>query len=127
MQDKRSSKRWPDALKGQVLLEDGRSFGCLISDFSAGGAKIKVAASVALPPSFDISFPLTLATFRAHVRWRAHDEIGIQFESVGPPETVVPRDPVHAMLLERLFKAEAEKTEMQARLAGLLSSLEHVA
>jgi hypothetical protein len=107
-------------------LEDDRSFSCLISDFSAGGAKIKVADSVTLPACFEISFPLTLATFRAHVRWRAHNELGVQFESFGSPETLVPRDPVHAMLLERLFKAEAERTEMQERLAGLLSSLEHV-
>jgi hypothetical protein len=126
MQDKRSSKRWPGALKGHIVLEDGRSLGCVISDFSAGGAKIKVADPVMLPACFEVSFPLTLSTFRAHVRWRAHNEIGVQFDSVGSPETLVPRDPVHAMLLERLFKAEAERTEMQERLAGLLSSLEHV-
>jgi len=109
-----------------VLLQDGSCFPCLIQDFSAAGARIKVSAPATLPDMFDLSFPLTRATFAAHVRWRTDEELGVTFEPFEKPETLVPTDPVHAILLERLLKAEAEKEALQARMAGLLSALEHV-
>ena len=111
---------------GHVLLEDGRCFHCFIRDFSAAGARIKILQAAALPDSFDLVFPLTQAKFRAHVRWRANEEVGVAFDPVEKPETVPPTDPVHAVLLERLLKSEAEKEELQVRMAALLSTLEHV-
>jgi hypothetical protein len=126
MRENRSRARWASSLTGHVLLQDGSCLPCLIQDFSAAGARIKVSATATLPDTFDLSFPLTRATFEAHVRWRTEEELGVTFEPFEKPETVVPTDPVHAILLERLLKAEAEKEALQVRMAGLLSALEHV-
>jgi hypothetical protein len=126
MREQRSRPRWESSLSGHVLLADGRCFPCQICDFSAAGARLKDLPSATLPDRFDLSFPLTRATFKAHVRWRGREEIGVAFDPVEKPEAVAPTDPVHAILLERLLKAEAEKDELQRRMAALLSTLEHV-
>ena len=126
MRDQRSRTRWESSLSGHVLLPDGQCFPCLICDFSAAGARLTNLSAARLPDTFDLSFPLTQATFKAHVRWRGREEIGVAFDPVEKPETVAPTDPVHAILLERLLKAEAEKGELQRRMAALLSTLEHV-
>lgn len=126
MPEQRSGTRWPSLLNGHVLMDDGRSVHCSIRDFSSAGARIQVSAAVKLPASFNLLFPLTQATFRVHVRWRANEETGVEFEPFDRPEILPPTDPVQAMLLEKLLKVEAEKSEIQGRLAGLLSSLEHV-
>lgn len=126
MREQRSGERWPSRLTGHILLDEGRSLECEIRDFSSAGAKIVVGSETRLPDAFEVVFPLTRATFRAHVRWRRGQEIGVAFEQFADPEKVVPTDPIHAMLLERLHVAELEKAAMQSRMAQLLAMIEHV-
>ncbi len=122
MSDKRSGTRWPSCLKGQVRARDGRVVDCLVRDFSESGARIEVVGTTTLPHSFELFFPLRQATFRAQVRWRGENEIGLTFEN---PEAA-PSDPVQAKLVERMLQLEAENAELRERLAGLLAPTEPV-
>jgi PilZ domain len=114
MSDKRSAKRWPTCLKGQVRAKNGRMIECVIRDFSATGAKVELSAYTQLPPSFELYFPLKQATFQAQVRWRHENELGLSFETPIAP----PVDPVQAVLLERLLKLEAENASLRLELAS---------
>jgi PilZ domain len=122
MSDQRSGARWPTCLKGQVRARDGRVIDCLVRDFSDSGARIELNGSATLPHTFDLFFPLRQATFRAQVRWRGENEIGLTFEN---PESA-PTDPVQARLVQRVLQLEAENAELRTRLAELLSHVEHV-
>ena len=114
MSDKRSATRWPTCLKGQVRAKDGRAIDCLIRDFSSTGARLELSAYTKLPEQFDLYFPLKQATFRAHVRWRKENELGLAFEAPAAP----PADPLQAALLDRLLKLEAENAALRHELAS---------
>ena len=115
MNEKRSARRWPSCLKGQVRATDGRVIDCLIRDFSSTGARLELLGSTELPASFELYFPLKQATFQAHVRWRREDELGLSFET--PIEA--PVDPQQAVLLERLLQLEAENASLRLELATI--------
>ena len=114
MSDKRSAKRWPSCLKGEVRASDGRAIECLIHDFSSAGARLELSAFTKLPETVELYFPLKQATFRAQVRWRTETEVGLSFEAPIAP----PTDPVQAVLLEQLLKLEAENASLRLELAS---------
>jgi hypothetical protein len=111
-------------LKGRVLSTDGRAVECMIRDFSAAGARIEVSDDTALPSEIELFFPLKQATYRARVRWRGDNEVGLSFDA---PDSIVPADPVQAQLHERLLRVEAENAELRLETAQLRMQLEHVA
>ena len=122
MSDKRSATRWPSCLKGKVRARDGRVIDCLVRDFSESGARIEVVGTTSLPHSFELFFPLRQATFQAEVRWRGEKEVGITFEN----SKAAPADPMQAKVAERMLQLEAENAQLRARLAELLSHMEHI-
>ena len=106
------------------MSTDGRSVECLIRDFSAAGARIEVSDDTELPSEIELFFPLKQFTYRARVRWRGENEVGLSFD---PADTGAPADPAQAHLLERLMRVEAENAELRLETAQLRLQLEHVA
>ena len=119
MSEKRTSPRWVTCLKGQVRVS-GNSTACLIRDFSAEGARIELPEGAVLPDDFDFYFPLKQATFRARVRWRRDNELGLSFEAADGEH---PIDPVQAQLLQTVRRLEAENAELRLECTQLRTEL----
>ena len=67
-----------------VLPETGVRYPCLVIDISEQGARLEVAADVALPLLFDLALPGAdeIVDLRAaEVRWRRENAIGLLFVS----------------------------------------------
>jgi hypothetical protein len=123
MSEKRSGQRWLTCLKGQVQTSVGNSVECYIRDFSSEGARLEVSAGAVLPENIHLYFPLKEATFRARVRWRNANEIGVAFDV---PETAPPSDPVQAQLLQRVQRLETENAELRLEANQLRVQLERI-
>jgi hypothetical protein len=81
MSEKRSGQRWLSCLKAEVQTSVGSAVDCYIRDFSSEGARLEISAGAVLPDNIHLYFPLKQATFRARVRWRRANEIGVVFEA----------------------------------------------
>lgn len=123
MSEKRSSQRWLSSLKGQVRTSVGNSVDCYIRDFSSEGARLEISAGAVLPQNIDLYFPLKQATFRARVRWRNDNEIGVLFDAA---DAMPPTDPVQAQLLQRVQLLEAENAELRLEANQLRVQLERI-
>jgi hypothetical protein len=121
MSEKRSGTRWHSCLKGSMRCKDGTLVDCLIRDFSAAGARIEITTSAKLAEVIDFFFPLKQVSFQARVRWRAYNDIGLQFEV---NETSAPVDPAQALLAQRLLVLEAENAELRLEATQLRRQLE---
>jgi hypothetical protein len=123
MSEKRSGQRWLSCLKAQVQTSVGNAVDCYIRDFSSEGARLEISAGAVLPDNIYLYFPMKQATFRARVRWRSANEIGVVFEA---PEMAPPSDPVQAQLLRRVQCLEAENVELRLESNQLRIQLERI-
>ena len=76
--DRRSSDRTRTFRRGRVQW-DGAQSHCIIEDLSATGARLKIRTDLDVPNILDLYIEEESRTARANVRWRAGDEIGIEF------------------------------------------------
>ena len=68
-------------LKGGKLTYDNGSHivACLVRDFSEGGARIEAANAQTIPTELVLSFDDGAAPRRCLVRWRRHNDLGVEF------------------------------------------------
>jgi two-component system chemotaxis response regulator CheY len=68
-------------LKGSQLTYDNGAHivACLIRDVSEGGVRIEVANAQAIPTELVLSFDDGAAPRRGLVRWRRHNDLGVEF------------------------------------------------
>ena len=87
MSDKRASSRKPSFLGGTITYNhDLWSADCVVKNLSERGAKLTGRNLPVLPDRFDLTIPQQKAKYRVVVRWRAGDQIGVEFEHVYPSE-----------------------------------------
>ncbi|MBM6584311.1 PilZ domain-containing protein [Microvirga sp. BT689] len=80
MDERRSSKRWPTALKARVVFNNRRSvLDCTVRDLSETGARIYFADISAIPPEFDLEVPSRGIRVRAFRMWSRGANHGIMF------------------------------------------------
>ncbi|TPL85485.1 PilZ domain-containing protein [Mesorhizobium sp. B2-3-14] len=60
-----------------IITQDGE-IGCAVRNQHEHGAELRVAAGVEVPNTFRLRVPLDGATYRAEVRWRKGERLGIQ-------------------------------------------------
>ncbi|MBZ9794073.1 PilZ domain-containing protein [Mesorhizobium sp. ES1-4] len=60
-----------------IITQDGE-IGCAVRNQHEHGAELRVAAGAEVPDSFRLRVPLDGATYRAEVRWRKGERLGIQ-------------------------------------------------
>ncbi len=82
-------------LKGRILFNKGAaSMDCLIRDLSEAGARLELSETSTLPEVFDLYIAQKEETFRATLRWRRDNSVGIAFadqrKPVAPPEAAAP-------------------------------------
>ncbi|GEP05429.1 PilZ domain-containing protein [Methylobacterium oxalidis] len=129
MSEHRRETRQRVFLKGRIIFNNGASsLDCLVRDLSSSGARLALSETTTLPDSFDLFIPQKDRTFRAQLRWRRPDGIGITFvDEQARPEPAAPQAPAAAegadasiaVLLRRVSELEAENATLRRLLATM--------
>ncbi len=119
MDNRRNALRSRSFIKGRIQFNNGQaSFDCLVRDLSQTGARLAVAGSAPLPDVFDLHLPSKDAHYRAQVRWRHADEIGVAFLNAEPAAKAPAADPG-----SRLAELEAENAKLRKLVDQLRAEL----
>jgi hypothetical protein len=126
MSEHRRETRQRVFLKGRIVFNNGSSsFDCLVRDMSSSGARLVMSDATTLPEAFDLYIPQKDRTYRAILRWRREDGIGVTFEEPAraPAAAAVP-DPAATeasvtMLLRRVSELETENAALRRLLASM--------
>ncbi|APT32526.1 pilus assembly protein PilZ [Methylobacterium phyllosphaerae] len=127
MSEHRREARQRVFLKGRIVFNNGSSsFDCLVRDMSSAGARLVMSDATTLPEAFDLYIPQKDRTYRAILRWRREDGIGVTFEQ---PASAAPASPVAAgtdasvtLLLKRVSELETENAALRRLLASMAQS-----
>ena len=91
MSEHRRETRQRVFLKGRIVFNNGSSsFDCLVRDMSSSGARLVMSDATTLPEAFDLYIPQKDRTYRATLRWRREDGIGVTFERRSGPAPAPP-------------------------------------
>ncbi|MBE7202427.1 MAG: PilZ domain-containing protein [Parafilimonas terrae] len=124
MSEHRREARQRVFLKGRIVFNNGASsFDCLVRDLSATGARLMMSDATTLPEVFDLYIPQKDRTYRATLRWRREDGIGVIFEeqarTVAAPADPAATDASVSMLLKRIGELETENAALRRLLASM--------
>ncbi|GJE14931.1 MULTISPECIES: PilZ domain-containing protein [Methylobacterium] len=125
MSEHRREARQRVFLKGRIVFNNGSSsFDCLVRDMSATGARLVMSDATTLPEAFDLYIPQKDRTFRATLRWRREDGIGVTFADEQARATTAAPAPAAtdasvSMLLKRIGELETENAALRRLLASM--------
>lgn len=68
-------------LKEATIVADGIRIDCTVRNQHEHGAELRVAADVKLPERFLLEIPADDTAYRALVRWRRNDRVGVALYS----------------------------------------------
>lgn len=126
MSEHRKETRQRVFLKGRIVFNNGSSsFDCLVRDMSSSGARLVMSDATTLPEVFDLYIPQKDRTYRATLRWRREDGIGVTFEeparTAGGPAAPDPATTEASMslLLRRVSELETENAALRRLLASM--------
>lgn len=129
MSEHRREARQRVFLKGRIIFNNGSSsFDCLVRDLSPTGARLVMSDATTLPEAFDLYIPQKDRTYRATLRWRREDGIGVTFEAPAQAGTgPAASDPAGmaasvTMLLKRVSELETENAALRRLLASMAQS-----
>ncbi len=108
-------------LKGQIRFNNGAStMDCVVRDFSASGARIALSETVTLPEVFDLYISQKDRTYRASLRWRREDGVGVTFEEEeARPAAEAGAEASIALLQRRVAELEAENAALRRLLTSM--------
>lgn len=111
-------------LKGRIQFNNGASsIDCLVRDMSARGARLLLSETATLPERFDLFIPQKDRTYRAFLRWRREDGIGVTFDGAEAEASQEPAvDVTMNALLRRVSELEAENATLRRQLAEMRTS-----
>jgi hypothetical protein len=120
--ERRKQTRLRVFLKGRIHFNNGASsLDCLVRDMSPIGARLVLSETATLPERFELFIPQKERTYRAALRWRREEGIGVTFDgtaALATPEATAPEMTV-AALLRRLSELEVENAALKRRLAAV--------
>lgn len=129
MSEHRKETRQRVFLKGRIVFNNGSSsFDCLVRDMSSSGARLVMSDATTLPEVFDLYIPQKDRTYRATLRWRREDGIGVTFEeparTAGAPAAPDPatNEASMSLLLRRVSELETENAALRRLLASMAES-----
>ncbi|GJE36416.1 PilZ domain-containing protein [Methylobacterium persicinum] len=121
--EQRKQPRLRVLLKGRIHFNNNSSsIDCLVRDMSPQGARLMLSETATLPEKFDLYIPQKERTYRASLRWRREDGIGVTFDG---GETATPDaapDLTVSALLRRVGELEAENASLKRRLADMIAA-----
>ncbi|MER8747984.1 PilZ domain-containing protein [Mesorhizobium sp. M1050] len=65
-------------LKDATIITDDAKIDCCVRNQHAHGAELRVDPSITIPDRFTLQVPEDDASYRAVVRWRRRERLGIQ-------------------------------------------------
>lgn len=113
MSDKRIFPRIRSLLGARIEFNNRSStMDCLVREMSKGGAKLEFSDARSIPDTFDVVVPSKGQHFRAEVRWRHGNSIGVEFtapEASGRSRPPAARDleAENALLRRKLASIQA--------------------
>lgn len=120
--EQRRQPRLRVLLKGRIHFNNGASsIDCLVRDMSSTGARLLLSETATLPEKFDLFIPQKDRTYRAQLRWRREDGIGVTFEHGSDDGETAP-DLTKSALLRRIAELEAENTTLRRRIAQMIEA-----
>jgi len=125
MSEHRRETRQRVFLKGRIVFNNGSSsFDCLVRDMSSSGARLVMSDATTLPEAFDLYIPQKDRTYRAILRWRREDGIGVIFEDPARAQAAAAPNPAATeasvtMLLRRVSELETENAALRRLLASM--------
>ena len=121
MKEARHHERVRTILGAQIIFNNKSStLECQIRNISPAGAKLALSETVALPDEFDLHIPQRGRTFRARLRWRSADGVGVEFLRDEARGTPAPGDD----LMARVHELESENELLRRRVLELMVELE---
>ncbi|MEE7503093.1 PilZ domain-containing protein [Methylobacterium sp. C33D] len=126
MSEHRREARQRVFLKGRIVFNNGSSsLDCLVRDMSPTGARLVMSEATTLPDAFDLYIPQKDRTYRATLRWRREDGIGVTFEAparAGTAPDPAATDASVTLLLKRISELETENAALRRLLASMAQS-----
>ncbi|MGX9143470.1 PilZ domain-containing protein [Mesorhizobium sp. 128a] len=68
-------------LKEATIQSGDAIINCLVCNQHAHGAELRVKADIAIPDRFVLHVPVDQTSYRAVVRWRRKERLGVQLDS----------------------------------------------
>jgi len=114
MQERRKEQRWPAYLGATAIFNQQLCANCLVKNTSAAGAKLVLHNMPLIPDEFDVVVPRKNAQWRAQVRWRRFEQIGVE---LAPRRAAEP--PVSLEEARRLRHLKKQNAALRRRLSVL--------
>ncbi|CDX16364.1 hypothetical protein LCM4577_30425 [Mesorhizobium sp. LCM 4577] len=73
-------------LKEATIIANGVRIGCSVRNQHEQGAELRVAAGMDIPERFLLEVPADDMAYRALVRWRRNDRVGVALYSNAPKD-----------------------------------------
>lgn len=119
----RTNERKRTMLGAQIIFNNRNStLDCQVRNISPTGARLALSDTVALPEEFDLHVPQKGRTYRAKLRWRHNDSIGVEIE--GDQAQAGATRPAPADLALRLAELETENATLRLKVMELQRKLE---
>jgi hypothetical protein len=116
MIEQRQTARARVIYNGVVAYNERRcTIDCVVRNFSDDGVKIEFENPALLPDEIDLFIAKKSRAFRAKMTWRNANQAGLTFRPISRNE------PIPLDWARRLRLCEAERRELQSRIAQLLS------
>ena|ERR1700733_13604671 len=128
----RTSSRQRTVLRGCVYYNNrSAAADCLVRDVSSRGARLELSENVVIPDLIELYIPKRQETFRARVKWRRGNDVGVAYVDSGegqePDHDVgnlgAPTERGHSDLEERVKKLEAEIVSLKRMIKSVHDDL----
>jgi hypothetical protein len=86
VQDDLRRERRQRVLKRASILKgiQNSEISCVIRNMHSGGAELRVAIDVQIPSEFLLYVPVDSVAYRAQLRWRSGERVGVMFLGTEP-------------------------------------------
>ncbi|MGP8231059.1 MAG: PilZ domain-containing protein [Methylovirgula sp.] len=123
--DQRSTERIRSFLRAQITYNNRMTtIDCIIKNYSAGGARIALSDTLAVPSEFDVFIPAKQRSHHARLVWRDRDSIGVSFNNAAQSadKPTLSRDVGEGSA--RVSELEAQNAELRRRVNELTKRLQ---
>ena len=114
MQDRRASARDKVFYGGVAEINDSATMGCVVRNFSEGGACVELDSAARLPHEIKVTITRKGRSYLAEMIWRQANRVGLAFK------TMLTDAPPASDLDARLRRSEKKKRQLQRRIKELI-------